>query len=178
MWGAALGNLRRVEMVAVDPDDADDEGRPSRAGRFRRRQFNVAGGRAVRRRVQLTPDQDRELTSRADAAGVTVPRYLVDAALHARPDSGRILAITGLFELTQEVARVGNNLNQVARVANSTKHMPVDAGPVVDQVHELLSRLDGLAQNLEGGGGAEEIYDDTIAAASHEWEDRVRGPRS
>lgn len=88
----------------------------------RKRQQNVAGGRPVTRKLTLTPVQDGQLTVAAERAGRTVPAFLVEAGLKAggfQTETERRESIFALFQLREQLARIGNNLNQMARLLNS-----------------------------------------------------------
>lgn len=87
-------------------------------GHTRRRQPNVRGGRKNRVRVQLTDDEMAVLDQRADAEGLSVPHYLVRTALGAPPISDRAVMFE-IMGIRRSIQTAANNLNQVARAANS-----------------------------------------------------------
>lgn len=112
----------------------------------RKRQQNVAGGRAVRREVTLTPLQDGQLTVAAERAGRTVPAFLVEAGLKAggfQTETERRESIFALFQLREQLARIGNNLNQMARLLNSEGEVDADLRATLADVREKISAVDG-----------------------------------
>lgn len=112
----------------------------------RRRQQNVAGGRAVRREVTLTPLQDGQLTVAAERAGRTVPAFLVESGLKAggfQTETERRESIFALFQLREQLARIGNNLNQMARLLNSEGEVDADLRATLADVREKISAVDG-----------------------------------
>lgn len=89
----------------------------------RKRQANVKGGRSVRRDVTLSERENDALIKAAAAAGMSVPRLMIESALAS--DSGETAterrdAITSLLAFDGQLAAIGNNLNQLARTANAT----------------------------------------------------------
>lgn len=95
----------------------------------RRRQFNAEGGRDVSRKVKLTTAQDLALRVRAEAMQVSVPRLLVESALAetaGETAKERADLLAALFGLQRELAAVGNNVNQIAHVANASGELRAD----------------------------------------------------
>lgn len=95
------------------------------SGRWRRRgrRENVDGPRGRELKIRLTDYEDAALRAMAEARGVTRQRVLMDAALTGSPTSSRadlMDAVDGLERAVLAVARVGVNVNQIAKVANST----------------------------------------------------------
>lgn len=77
--------------------------------------------------LQLTPGERAELEAGAAAAGTHLSQYVRDLCLR-RAGAGTVVAQTKrnpeARALAHELNAIGNNLNQLARVANSTKAMP------------------------------------------------------
>jgi uncharacterized protein (DUF1778 family) len=77
--------------------------------------------------LQLTPSERAELEAGADAAGTSLSQYVRDLCLR-RAGAGTVVAQTRrnpeARTLAYELKAIGNNLNQLAVVANSTKAMP------------------------------------------------------
>jgi len=93
--------------------------RKSPYSRGQRRQF--------RHVVKTRPDQEKQLQAMAASLGVTVSRLLLDSTLQgssalsvqdSRELGGELLAIRRTLQ------GLGTNLNQVARIANSTGEVP------------------------------------------------------
>ncbi|PYP82329.1 MAG: hypothetical protein DMF61_26685 [Blastocatellia bacterium AA13] len=77
-------------------------------------------------RVRLTNEEHARLSDLAKAAGLSISRYLVDAALTNKAlvsdEKDRVDALILRRDWAiNEVARVGNNLNQVARQLNAQR---------------------------------------------------------
>ena len=91
----------------------------------------VNRGREVERRdvyqqVTLTPSEQRELRERAAGLRVSVPRLLVESALSGvETPAERQAWIAELFELRRLLATVANNVNQLAKVANTSGELPM-----------------------------------------------------
>ena len=69
--------------------------------------------------LQLTPSQRAELDRRAAEAGLLPADYARARLFGLAPDGGRRAARPDVKELAAQVARVGNNLNQIALRANT-----------------------------------------------------------
>ena len=92
-------------------------------------------GRTHRLSVRLSAAELRQLRERARSRGLSVTRLLVDAALE-RPLPRSQAAVTEedralvdrvldeLREIRAELARVGNNINQMAHGANIARELP------------------------------------------------------
>lgn len=105
-----------------------DETPQPRRPKGRRRQ-NVTGGRAVRHEVWTSAEEEGELYRRALAQNVSIPRYLVEAALATTPGetaTAKSEALADLFKLHRELAAHGNNLNQIARHVNAEGALPFE----------------------------------------------------
>ncbi len=121
--------------MSVDP-----ESRP--VGRLRRRR--EAEPRRISQQVLLTEEEREQLRARAGELGVSVPRLLVESALSGvETPTERRAWIAGLFELRRLLATVANNVNQLAKVANTSGELPTGerlSGTVGD-IDELLVSL-------------------------------------
>ena len=116
----------------------------------RQRRANVEGGREKSYRVYVTPDEDAQLRARAVVADVTVPRFLFESALNANIETNtdRKKAIAELFTLTRLMANVSNNVNQLARYANTEGRFPADAGAVVAEYRVLAGKVENVIDRL------------------------------
>lgn len=83
-----------------------------------RRQSSIPEGRPNRHVVRLTNEEEQLLCERAGAAGVTIPRYLVEAATTGAPTADRQVAIDLLMGIRRQIQGEATNLNQLARAAN------------------------------------------------------------
>lgn len=111
----------------------------------RKRQANVTGGRQVRREVTLTPVQDGQLVVAAERANRTVPAFLVEAGLKAggyQTETERRESIFALFQLREQLARIGNNVNQMAKLLNAEGEVDTDLRATLAAVREKISDVD------------------------------------
>lgn len=96
--------------------------------------------------VRLTNDEHRRLTDLAKKSGMSVSRFLVEAGLTGKAPthedrSQRERAIL-------QLARVGNNLNQIARQLNAQRGTlrTVDIEETLEAIRSTLERIEGLWQ--------------------------------
>jgi len=116
----------------------------------RRRRANVAGGRAGDHRVKVSPEEAAVLARLAAEQGVSVPRLLVESAMAGDRETAvrRRDAMVELFAIRRLLAVVSNNVNQVARHANSGTEFPADAAATLDAVRRLVPRIDATISSL------------------------------
>ncbi len=110
----------------------------------RRRQANVLGGRKRRHEVLVTEREAEELRRLADEQRVSVPRLLIESALSATGETStrRRAAMSELFAIRRVLAGVANNINQIARVANTEER-------VSGELRATLAELDARMQMLD-----------------------------
>lgn len=108
------------------------------------------GGRKHQLKVRLTDEQRAKVTQRANAAGVSIPMLMVEAALSgsARTATGRRAIVIELLGIRRLVAALGNNVNQLARVANATGQVPEELRAVLSAVERVLNRLDATVSKV------------------------------
>ena len=116
----------------------------------RQRRANAAGGREKSYRVYVTVEEDAQLRGRAVVADVTVPRFLFESAMNANIETNtdRKKAIAELFTLTRLMANVSNNVNQLARYANTEGQFPEEAGAVVEDYRALAGKIEHAIDRL------------------------------
>jgi hypothetical protein len=112
-------------------------------GRSRREREPVP--RRVFQQVKLTEEERDQLRARAAELGVSVPRLMVESALGGAtgmaPDRQREVA--ELFEVRRLLATVANNVNQLARLANTTGEvgMQTRLEDALAEVEEVVGRV-------------------------------------
>ena len=125
-----------------------------------RRDRSAAGRRPHGVLIKLTDEERDLLAMRAKAQGISVPRYLLECA-NAVEGSGGVMEtktqrdefVKDLMSVRRLLANVANNVNQVARVANSsglagTKEQAnasfAAARRASDRLYDLADKLLGL----------------------------------
>ena len=126
-----------------------------RAGRFRR-PANPVNGPPVAERTPLvaarvTPAEHAAWHEKAAAAGVSTSALLREAMARTRTWTAPARAVER--ERTREIARIGNNLNQLARWANTHK-TAAEAVTVLAHLVSFERSLLAAARIEEDGGDA------------------------
>ena len=102
--------------------------------------------------VKTNAEEDAQLRARAVVAGVTVPRFLVEAGMNAnvKTTTEQKQTIAELFALSRTLGTVANNVNQLARFANTEGQFPAEAEAVVSEYRELSAHIDQTIRRLAG----------------------------
>ena len=100
-------------------------------------------------RVRLAIDEHRALKQRANDAGMSLSRYIIESAMRAHATPQEPTAVDAMMSQRDwaiyEVARIGNNLNQIARQLNSQRGSL--SSKLIEQVLiELSQKLAQLRQ--------------------------------
>ena len=106
-------------------------------------------------RVRLTDDEHRRISERAKKADQSISRYLIENALReeAMTLDEREHAEAIVFQrdwAINEVARVGNNLNQIARQLNSQRGS-ITSNAILTALIEVASVLNEVRRLLRAG---------------------------
>jgi len=146
-----------VSGSQTEPGETGLSAGEGRVRRFaRRRQANEVGGRSHSHRVKVTAEEAAALAQRAEERGVSVPRLMVETALAdpARSETAaeRQEAMVELFAVRRLLAAVSNNVNQLARQANSTGQVPAEAAATIAAARRLAGRIDGAIDELSDAG--------------------------
>nr|WP_165829869.1 plasmid mobilization relaxosome protein MobC [Amnibacterium flavum] len=102
--------------------------------------------------VKVNADEDAKLRARAVVAGVTVPRLMFESGMNANVETStdRKQAIAELFAVSRLLGTVANNVNQLAKFANTEGQFPVEAASVVEEYRQLTARIDETIRRLAG----------------------------
>ena len=92
---------------------------------------------------RLTPGQRKIIEEKAYSSYRTPSMYLRDCALDKK-----IIVIEGVDELTSELRKIGNNLNQLTRAVNSGYCYEVDLRETREEVARLWQLLNSLTQEV------------------------------
>jgi hypothetical protein len=122
----------------------------SRPRLSKRRRENSPAGTKKRRDVWVTAEEEAALVSRAARERVTVPNLLVSSALSETSETPtqRKAAMAELMAVHTLLARVSNNVNQIARHANAGDEFPQDAKAALAYVREVAMRIDRTIEGL------------------------------
>ena len=92
--------------------------------------------------ARVTPEEHAVWRAKAAAAGVSPSRLLRRAM--GRTRTWTAPAAEAQRERTRQIARIGNNLNQIARWANANAE-PIDAVEIIAHLVSISRTLDKLA---------------------------------
>ena len=92
---------------------------------------------------RVTPEQREMIEEKAYSSYRTPSMYLRDCALDKK-----IVVINGVDELTVELRRIGNNLNQLTRAVNSGYAYEVDLRETREEVARIWQSLNSLLQEV------------------------------
>ena len=97
--------------------------------------------RSLRMVIRLRPDELATITERAGSCGTPTARYVREIALGFTPRARRTQANA---ELIRQLARIGNNLNQIARAANTGAQVAdtPQLRVVLDEVIATINRVE------------------------------------
>lgn len=120
-------------------------------GRIGRRRQNSDAPRTGRYFVRVNADEQAALLRLAAHQNVSVQRVLVESAL--RPDTSVSRAdiqelITTLFGLSAQISAVGVNLNQIAKVANTTGEVPEGLPPIFSDLRKLYFQTEDALRDV------------------------------
>ena len=92
---------------------------------------------------RVTPEQREIIEEKAFSSYRTPSMYLRDCALDKK-----IVVINGVDELTTELRKIGNNLNQLTRAVNSGYAYEVDLRETREEVARIWQSLNSLLQEV------------------------------
>jgi len=100
--------------------------------------------------VRLTNDEHMRLTALAKKAGLSFSRFLVESGLtgQAPTNEDRIQRERAILQL----ARVGNNLNQIARQLNAQRGA-LSSSDIAESLEEVQTALERIEVLWQGVGG-------------------------
>ncbi len=109
------------------------------------------GGRQHEIKVRLTSSELDELRDRAESAGVSVARLLVESTLigDRQTVSQRRATLAAFMVARRQVSGATTNLNQLARVANSTQRVPVEVEEAAARMVRTVEVLESAAARVE-----------------------------
>lgn len=113
-----------------------------------RRRPNAAEARTIVHKVRVNEVEEAALNDCAAKQGVTVARLLVESALSdssGETRTERENALSLYFRLERLLGNVANNINQIAKVANTTGSVDVtELRSYVAEARAIYVKLDAL----------------------------------
>ena len=89
---------------------------------------------------RMTPEEKKKLLAKAEEAHMSLSGYIISLS-----QSKRVVLKGEIGKLTVEISRIGNNINQIARVGNSQKYVYKAQlkyiSEQLSQVEELLKKI-------------------------------------
>ena len=92
-------------------------------------------------KFRVTPEEKEIITRKALSSYRLISRYLRDCALE-KP----ITVIYGVDEIAEELRRIGNNVNQIARLVNAGFITEVNLTETREELKEIWRSLNSLVQ--------------------------------
>ena len=138
--GLARGTLRPLDPRLHAPCGARPRGLPPPNPRA---DALMADRRTGQIHLRVSPAEVAEWRAKAEAAGVPLSDLLRQAM--ARTRTWTVAAAEAKRERTRQIARIGNNLNQIARWANS-QAAAIDAVEIIANLVYISQTLDKLAR--------------------------------
>lgn len=117
----------------------------------RQRARNVPGGRPFRHVVKASEAEEARLVVLAARHQMTIPRLLVMSALERSDEitaADKRELLTELFVIHRLLGNMANNVNQLAKVANSTRELPPQTDAVLSAAWSTLHRIDGQIERF------------------------------
>lgn len=93
------------------------------------------------RKIRYTPDEWQIIVHHARACGIPPATYVRITSLGMTP---RVARTRVHADVLLQLGRIGNNLNQLARLAHTTGHMPTEGRCriVLDHLLAAIGRID------------------------------------
>lgn len=134
-------------MKPVDEPDEEDKSSPAERMAPMRR---APGGRTRVIYVRVTEEEDREIRRRAVKHRRSAQRFLIETALSG---SARLSAEQSRAHRDAEMARIGlarlaNNVNQLAKWANTNHAMPAGLDDLIDDLARAVETVEQTAVSL------------------------------
>ena len=90
--------------------------------------------------VRMTPEEKENLKRKATEAHMTVSKYIIHLS-----KTKRVILKDDIAELTVEISRIGNNINQIAYIGNYQKYVNRTQLKVVS---EYLQQIEDLQRKI------------------------------
>jgi hypothetical protein len=90
--------------------------------------------------IRCTPSEKGYVVSMADSQGKKVSEYLLDSAIVPQ-EPAKVVNQKVLMQLIYEINKIGHNLNQLTRLANTDKALDKEVLEKIDCMNILLIQL-------------------------------------
>lgn len=141
------GSLRWAEgMVGLVTEQSE-----SRLFGRKRRANAPAGQKRVHRHVvKLTDEEEVQLAARAAVRSVTVSRLMVEAAMSEKVviEAEWKTVAADLFDLRSKMGYTANNMNQLAKFANTEGRFPDEVDAVMAEFRALIPRVSAAVERV------------------------------
>ena len=118
----------------------------------KRRQRRVKGGAKERINVRTTPEMYNRVADAAEAAGLSMPRFLIESALRESAEGWSLREqrwwAERLDTVETRLIRIGVNLNQMATAANATGRLPESVWYSLKYCDETLEKLRRVLEKI------------------------------
>ena len=71
--------------------------------------------------LRISPENKKEIVSRAKKTHLNVSEYMIVSAINKN-----IIVIDGFPKVVMQISRIGNNINQIVKLANTTSYVSPD----------------------------------------------------
>lgn len=130
-----------------------DEEMPRKRALSRRRRANApkSSPRVVTHKVKANAEEEARLLQIAVAQNVSIPRLLMESALATsagETPTERRNAIAELYQVHRLLSATANNINQIAKVANSTGDVPAEAAATIAAMRTTAGKIDAVVERM------------------------------
>ena len=107
---------------------------------MKNREYSADTDKKIIVNFRMTPEEKKKLLAKAEEAHMSLSGYIISLSR-----SKRVVLKDEIGKLTVEISRIGNNINQIARVGNSQKYVYKAQlkyiSEQLSQVEELLKKI-------------------------------------
>lgn len=93
--------------------------------------------------IRVTPEEKMNIALKSKEANQTISEFLIKSSVKKK-----IIVINDLSEMITELRRIGNNINQLTRLANSKAIICVDLESTKKELQKLWQSLNLLTTKL------------------------------
>ena len=111
--------------------------------------------KSIRKTIRFSPDQLKKITEKANDLQLNFSQYIVYSATNQRVGSKK----NPLYkDLITQLAKVGNNLNQIAKICNTEKTINKQiVSSLVTTISALQTQLNQIVSKLSTSGADDDL---------------------